>query len=328
MSERRSELEEFKKRIDLREYAVSVGFELIRKQSSRHSSVMKHANGDKIVVARMPWDHYVYFNVHAGSSDDSGSIIDFVQARDNCSLGEVRKKLRGWTHSSFSGVRRPTPLLPSLEPSTQDAARVFASWTKARLIESHHGYLIGERCIPAATIGDPKFAGRLRSDFRGNALFAHHNAGGLCGYEVKNREFTGFSPGGLKGLMFSRPDADDETMVISETAIDMLSVAALEGTSGRRFFSLAGQPSPAQISLLQSAAKKMPSNKPTALFAVDNDDAGRRMAKFLRSALLPFCSEVLEHLPPVEGQDWNDVLKAQHIAMQPDDRKTCSPHPR
>ncbi|GAB5407342.1 MAG: hypothetical protein Aurels2KO_55730 [Aureliella sp.] len=324
-SERQSELEELKKSIDLREYAVSVGFELIRKQSSRHSSVMKHANGDKIVVARMPWDHYVYFNVHAGSSDDSGSIIDFVQARESCSLGEVRKKLRGWTRSSGNSSRSQTPLVPSLEPSTQDAARVFANWTKACLIDEHHDYLVAERRIPAATIGDPKFAGRLRSDFRGNVLFAHHNAGGLCGYEVKNRGFTGFSPGGLKGLMFSRPNDSDSTMVISETAIDMLSVAAIEGTDGRRFFSLAGQPSPAQIALLQSAAQKMPVEKPTALLAVDNDEAGRRMAQILRSALAPFCSEVVEHLPPAAGQDWNDVLKAQHIAVNPDNCMACSP---
>lgn len=308
---RDSELEKFKTEIDLRDYAISAGFEYIRRQSCRKSTVLKHACGDKLVVARMPWNHYVYFNVHAGSSDDSGSIIDFVQARENASLGEVRKILRKWTGGT--SYNSQSALLPDLQPSTQDAARVFAAWTKAIVSLPTNEYLTAERRLPSALLAHPIFHRRIRVDHRGNILFAHFNRGGLCGYEVKNRGFTGFSTGGLKGLCFSHPRDDDQEMIICETAIDMLSVAAIDGTSGRRFFSLAGQPSPAQIDLLVGATKKMPV-KPRVLMALDNDKAGADMARVLRSALQEHCSEVVVYLPPAEGQDWNDVLKARSTA--------------
>ena len=326
LPQRVSELEEFKSRIDLRDFAISEGFEYVRRQSSKNSSVLKHPNGDKIVVARMPWKHYVYFNVHASSPDDSGSIIDFVQTRKRCSLGEVRKTLRAWSGvASVGRSENESPLLPALEPSSQDAARVFANWTKARMVKDAANYLTNQRGIPHSLICDPKFAGRIRVDIRQNILFGHYNASGLCGYEVKNRGFTGFSPGGTKGLMFSSPDQDDHTMVICETGVDLLSVAAIEGIDGRRFFSMAGQPSPAQIGLLQSAAEKMPTPKPTALLALDNDDAGIRMSKVIRSALAPHCSEIRTHFPPGNGQDWNDVLQCLRKSASPQFRIACSP---
>jgi hypothetical protein len=313
---RDQELDDFKTKIDLRNYALSVGFEYVRRQSSAHSSVLKHANGDKIVVARMPWKHYVYFNVHAGSGDDSGSIIDFVQSRGAASLGQVRKTLRTWSGTSSFEPSRPTPLLPTLEPSSQDSARVFAAWTKANSLAENNNYLNAERAIPSATTLHDVFQGRIRVDGRRNILFAHYNKSGLCGYEAKNRGFTGFAPGGVKGLFYSSPQPSDHTMVICETAIDLLSVAALGGVSGRRFFSMAGQPSQAQIELLQSAAVKMPT-RPTALIAVDNDEAGQRMAALLQSALAASCDEIVNHLPPTPGQDWNDVLRDTRTSASP-----------
>jgi hypothetical protein len=44
------------------------------------------------------------------------------------------------------------------------------------------------------------FAGHIRIDVRGNAVFPHIDRDGVCGYEIKNRNFTGFAPGGEKGL--------------------------------------------------------------------------------------------------------------------------------
>jgi hypothetical protein len=46
----------------------------------------------------------------------------------------------------------------------------------------------------------PRFAGRLKVDFRSNAIFPHADKDGPCGYEIKNKGFTGFARGGEKGL--------------------------------------------------------------------------------------------------------------------------------
>tara|TARA_R110002049_G_scaffold309101_1_gene516870 strand:- start:9163 stop:10122 length:960 start_codon:yes stop_codon:yes gene_type:complete len=303
---RSDELTRFKTEIDLRQFAASVGFQLVRRQSSRLSAVMKHPCGDKIVVARAPSGQYVYFNVHGG---DSGTIIDFVQTRERIGLGEVRKRLRNWNGSGDLENRTSPTLFEELEPATRDDARVLAEWHSAAPVLQENRYLCEERGIAAKILGDVKFQRRIRVDRRGNILFAHYRPSGLCGFERKNRGFTGFASGGTKALFCSQPCDDDRQMIVCETAIDALSVATLSGTSGKRFFSTAGRPSEFQINLLRSAAEKMPSGS-EILLATDNDEAGRAMARSLRSALADVADRVEDHFPAQEGQDWNDVVMA------------------
>ena len=105
-----AELDTFKKAIDLRAYAAGQGFELDRKESWRGSSVMRHSNGEKIIIKLDQKDaHYVYFSVH--NDRDNGSIIDFVQNRQNLSIGAVRKELRPLDRSSsdFDPQLHPAP---------------------------------------------------------------------------------------------------------------------------------------------------------------------------------------------------------------------------
>ncbi len=72
-----TELDEFKRRIDLRAYAAGQGFQLDRRESWRGATVMRHPNGDKIIVKRNGADgHYLYFSVR--DEADNGTIIDFV----------------------------------------------------------------------------------------------------------------------------------------------------------------------------------------------------------------------------------------------------------
>jgi hypothetical protein len=100
----RDELERFKTAINLTEYAAAEGYQLDRRASSRNSVVMRHPGGDKIVIARGEDDHWIYFSVR--DDTDNGSIIDFIQHRRRCSIGEVRRKLRPWVGGSFV---RPAP---------------------------------------------------------------------------------------------------------------------------------------------------------------------------------------------------------------------------
>ena len=44
-----------------------------------------------------------------------------------------------------------------------------------------------------------RFAGCVLMDARSNAIFPHADKDGPCGYEIKNRGFTGFAPGGERG---------------------------------------------------------------------------------------------------------------------------------
>ena len=94
-------LNEFKRRVNLTEYAAAHGYQLDRRASSRNSATMRHLAGDKIVVAKDSDGHWVYFSVIDAA--DHGSVIDFAQRRRGGTLGDVRKELRRWTGGGHAG---------------------------------------------------------------------------------------------------------------------------------------------------------------------------------------------------------------------------------
>jgi hypothetical protein len=226
---RDSELDNFKRKIDLRQYAAEQGYTLDKRESWRGSAVMRNG-GDKVVIKLDGDGHYVYFSVR--DERDNGSIIDFVQHRKRLSLGEVRKELRPWLRppaSSPSFAGSPSLLaapFPALEKTGKNRMQVETEYRRMR-DAPRHPYLERERRLPAALLGSDRFAGRIRIDGHGNAVFPHFDEQGLCGYELKNRNFTGFAKGGEKGLWLSHTKPDDDRAVFAESAIDALSHAAL-----------------------------------------------------------------------------------------------------
>lgn len=296
------ELESFKTSIDLRAYAANQGYVLDRKESWRGSAVMRDAGGDKVVIKRDADGHYVYFSVR--DETDHGTIIDFVRHRLRLNLGAIRKELRPWL-----GRQAKTLPYPTLLPTTTDRMRVETDC--ARMQESSGDpYLENERAIPAALLQSARFAGRVRIDARGNAVFPHFDRKGLCGFEIKNRGFTGFAPGGSKGLWLSREKPDDQRLVFCESAIDALSYAVLFPDDRTRYASIGGQLSTAQHDLLRAAAAGMPLNG-KIIAATDSDEAGGKLADIIRNAVgLTGRDDVAFVLHQPDGfKDWNDQLR-------------------
>ena len=56
------ELERFKRDINLADFAAAWGYQLDRKESSRACYVMRHADGDKIIVVTGEDGHDVFFS--------------------------------------------------------------------------------------------------------------------------------------------------------------------------------------------------------------------------------------------------------------------------
>ena len=73
-----SELDAFKREIDLRQFAVSLGYEIDRGESWRGSTVLRRG-ADKIVVKRNGNGHYVFFSVR--DDRDNGTVVDLLQRR-------------------------------------------------------------------------------------------------------------------------------------------------------------------------------------------------------------------------------------------------------
>jgi hypothetical protein len=306
------ELETFKSAIDLRAYAAGQGYALDQRESWRGCSVMRSVDGaDKIIIKRDDDGHYVYFSVHR--EDDSGSIIDFIQQRRRLNLGAVRKELRAWSGTSIPSL----PAFPALPKTGKDRISVESQF--ARMLEAgRHPYLENDRGLPASVLELPRFAGRIRIDAKGNTVFPHFDQQGLCGYEIKNRGFTGFARGGSKGLWSSHEEAGDTRLVFCESAIDALSHAALFPAPSSRYASIGGQVNPQQPELIRAAVARMP-DASEIVAAMDADTEGRKLAEIVRQAVsLSGRSDLRFTIQEPSGvKDWNDVLRGRSIASLP-----------
>ena len=211
---------------------------------------MRHpVSDDKVVIKRGMDGHYVYFSVR--DDRDNGSIIDFVQFRQGLSLGAVRKELRPW----IGQPPVPVPTFPALHKTEKDRMKVEAAYAQMPDAVDGHPYLERERALPASLLALERFAGRIRIDGKGNAVFPHFDAEGLSGYELKNVGFTGFASGGTKALWMSHEMLDDNRLVFTESAIDALCHAVLFPDDRARYASIGGKPNPQQPELIRSAAR-------------------------------------------------------------------------
>ena len=196
-----TELEHFKREINLVEYAtVACGYQQVRRESSRSSRVLKHPQtGDKIVVARADDGHWIYFSVR--NERDSGTIVDFVLARQRQNLGEIRKTLREWSRLPRID-RPPTFTAPELRAEPRDTHSMLLTLAMAK--EGINSLYLNSRGLRPETLAEPRFLGSWKLDARSNVLFVHRDADGITGYEIKNAGFTGFATGGRRTLCRAR----------------------------------------------------------------------------------------------------------------------------
>jgi hypothetical protein len=273
---------------------------------------------EKIVISMGEGGVWMYWN--ATEQTDAGNIIDFVQQRERVDLGHVRKILRPWLSGSAQvpksrgGELFEQPLLPI----TKEKADMYARLSTMETMTGSR-FLNEVRCLPEAVTGSARFAGRIYRDQRSNMVFPHYDLEGMCGYEIKNTGFTGFSPGGSKGLWCSRTTEEDDTLVIGEAAIDLLSFAALHPSSTSRYVSTGGALNPSQPELIKRAVAKLPEGAKVIL-AMDHDEAGGKLAAAIEAHISPVVVEggrVSVQMPQGRGEDWNDVLRGSESESGP-----------
>ena len=299
------ELEKFKRDIDLRVFAASVGFQQDEKESSANCCMMRNASGDKIAISyisppnnagRSPAWYYV--NNH--DDKDNGSIIDFLQNRGGGSLGNIRKKLREWMGEAPKNTKLPR--FEKLETIEKDLSQVTIEYERAAWVASVP-YLIG-RGLDVSITNSHRFRQTFKLDGMGNVLFPHRNKEGLCGFEKKNLKFTGFAKGALKGLWASRCFKTDKALVLVEAAIDAFSYEILKRPKDARYLSTGGNMHKEQLELIKAAIDKAPEAE--IILAFDNDKDGEKMAAQVRG-IAPPGARISRPLP--RSNDWNQDLK-------------------
>jgi hypothetical protein len=292
------ELNQFKTNINLVDYAATFGYSIDNRETSRSNVVMRDDWNDKIIITQQSRNsHWIYWSDRDQS--DKGTIIDFIQRRRRLSLGEVRKELRSWSGGvSLNSIH---PILKS-SPNLQT---VRATYDTFNFIQKHP-YLINERSIPLSTLNCPKFTHRIKIDSHHNAIFPHFSNGQICGYEIKNSNFTGFAPSGKRGLWCSVWNKSD-TLIITESAIDALSFHALRDADGFFYVSLGGQLGKENLSLIQRIAQHQPIR---IAIATDNDSSGEEYYHHIDNALEYFKNNGgnVTRITPTH-KDWNDDLR-------------------
>ena len=321
-----SELETFKTAIDIRAYAAAHGYGDDLKASWKGAWVMRHpASDDKIVVRRETDGHYLWLSNHTGHK---GSIIDFVHylkggsATGRIDIGAIRKELRPW----IGQPPVPVPSFPALHRTPKDRIKVGTAYAKMRDATNGHPYLERRRALPASLLAEKRFAGRVRIDDKGNAVFPHFDAEGLSGYELKNVDFTSFASGGLKALWLSQEFPDDKRLVFCESAIDALSHATLFPNNHARYASIGGGLNDTQPELIRAAAARMPQDA-EIVAAMDADEAGRRYSEAVRQAVERTGRSDLRFVArePESFKDWNDMLRAKPHPLLPYRAMEASP---
>lgn len=317
------ELGTFKRDIDLVDYASSQGFELVAAESTKSCKKLRIGKTEQILVSKDRQDgHWLYKSVY--NKDNKGSIIDFVQNMDRCNLGEVRKKLRQF-------AQMPKPEIKGYDgkilPVVKDIQAVQHEYHSADICKQNK--YLNDRGISNQTLNNPRFFGTIRVGEYNNVLFPHYNESGVCGFEKKNHNFTGFASGAEKGIWLSRSrPGKDHTLVITESAIDALSHYELNPSSYTRYGSIGGSMNDNQPVLLEKMFKSLPTHM-KVVGAFDNDENGEKFSNQVQKILQSINPSIEYVRDSPKSKDFNkqltDGLVKKNTATV---KQRASPSPR
>ncbi|SNR98901.1 toprim domain-containing protein [Hymenobacter mucosus] len=291
-----TELDRFKRNIDLVDYAERQGYQ-VKKEGRRGDWHQLEKDGEVLIVTRKA-DHQVYLNT--GDDRDMGSVIDFAKTRGGnghgLNLGQVRQQLREYLNDGPAPTRvyaAPVDVsrLNALPVGDPDHERQQQEDRKTRLIAEVLGvnkeltdrtYLHG-RGITDSTIDSPAFQGRIftaQQNEHKNTAFPLYNEQGLASIEQKNEHYKNLLPLPKNGIWVSHPtqgkDMPVERVVVSESAIDSLSHYQLKHAQDSRntlYIATSGTPTEAQVALIQRVIDKQ---EPKEIVLANDRDAGGR----------------------------------------------------
>ena len=173
--------------------------------------------------------------------------------------------------------------------------------------------------LSAAIIEAASVAGVLREGPVGSAWFAHFDhAGAVAHVDVRGPTYKGSLTGGVKSL-FRLPLKGPPLprLVLTEAAIDALSLAAIENLLGETLYAATGGGmGPGTIVALEALLVDI-ATLPDALIcsATDANGPGDRFADRHQSLATKFGVAFARLRPSIEGGDWNEVLHAQSEAI-------------
>jgi hypothetical protein len=158
-------------------------------------------------------------------------------------------------------------------------------------------------------------AGVLREGPLGSAWFAHFDRTvAVAHVDVRGPTYKGSLTGGVKSLFrLSLKGPLLPRLVVTEAAIDALSLAAIENLRGDTLYAATGGGmGPGTIATIEALLVDI-AKLPDALIcsATDANGPGDRFADRHQTLARKFGIPFARLRPPIEGGDWNDVHRGQ-----------------
>jgi hypothetical protein len=294
------ELEALRNQVDCRTVLEQAGWKLDKTQSTAHAAKYRAGTAQIAIVTHQGRG---WFDPLA---DARGDVIALAQHLWGGSLGHARKALRpliGRCPQLLRGAHESKPPVP-LDAASQWArgqrlTRGTAGWT----------YLTTQRGLPGLALDYALQADVLREGIYGTvwALHCTHD-GHPCGWEMRGPHYKGFSKGGRKALFRIGDLSTARRIAVTESAIDALSLAALERwppstayvSTGGGF----GSKTAEALRALTPAASRL-------VGATDHDCGGELLAERLRELALE-CGASFSRLRP-QAKDWNAQMTGQGL---------------
>lgn len=278
----------------------TAGFAVDLKEST--SRAIKFRRGADIIIV-----------IHDGKgwfdplSESKGDVLSLIQHLDGASFAEalaLAAGLVGFTPQEPRWVRPPLSRQDRMSPAERWQGRRrpwpgSPSWTYLRDVRG-----IYEQVLRRATD-----QGALREGPHGSMWAAHVDDKGLVtGWEERGPDWRGFANGGVK-ILFRLGAGDGLRLVVTEAAIDAMSLASLEGLrEGSLYLSTGGGWSEATEAAVRALASRP---KAHLVAATDANAQGEVFAGRLRDIAQAVGCDWLRLRPSAE--DWNDALRARPI---------------
>ena len=305
-----------KREIPITDYAQRLGFTLVRR--GRYYSLKEH---DSVIIDTAKNCFWRNSRFASGMKGSAGSVIDFCMEFGGAgSAGEALREL-----SNLYGIHGERDARPQYRQPPQSAReketvrggvekeKEFSLPEKAKDNRAVFRYLIADRRIQRSVIRYFLGRGLLYQDVHNNCVF-HTDVFG-CVRSTNGQRFVGDVEGSdYDECFFIRGSKAADTLVVTESVIDLMSVMSLFTMQGKKYtdycyLSLAG------TNKLQSVfyhLGKEGAGIREVLIAVDNDRAGDIATRSILEKIGTDFPDVSAQRfpPPQEYKDWNDYIKA------------------
>jgi len=293
---KKEEIAELRSRVSCAALLDHAGFAVDTKESTRKA--IKYRLGGQIVI--VIHDGQGWFDPLSDAKGDIFTLAMHLGARDFPGALDEVTKLVGYSPSA--PVWQPPA--PTRSSPVETAAARWAARRKPWKGSRTWTYLTTERRIPESVLRTVIAQDLLREGPFGSMWACHRDASGVvCGWEERGPDWRGFSTAGDK-LLFSLGNGSLR-LCISESAIDAMSLAAVEGIPGSsRYLSAGGGWSPATTEAVRSLAQAI--DGATLVAATDDDQQGDVFAERIETIAREAGCAYERKRPALK--DWNLVL--------------------